>query len=134
LASLSETQLRALHAELEGLDRANEGIPEDTTPRMMDLLVMSWKQEAALTDDPEGYLSAARAHHEAVRRHLPKFHGQTVKELLLHALPGGPEWVEAERMATADGFPDPSATVVPMVESEVAAVLKDRSGRPMLRE
>jgi hypothetical protein len=40
LASLSEEQLRALHAELEGLDRAQEGVVEDTTPRIRDLLEM----------------------------------------------------------------------------------------------
>ena len=61
LASLSEEQLRALHAELEGLDRAQEGVVEDTTPRMRDLLEMVWKQEAAQRHDPKGYLVAMRA-------------------------------------------------------------------------
>jgi hypothetical protein len=54
------------HAELEGLDRAQDGLVEDTTPRIRDLLEMVWKQEAAQRDDPEGYLVAAKVHYERV--------------------------------------------------------------------
>ena len=98
LASLSEEQLRALHAELEGLDRAQEGVVEDTTPRLADLLDQCWKQEAAQTDDPEGYMVAARAHHAAYLRHFPPCPAAaTVKELrALRA--GGPAWAEAVRI------------------------------------
>ena len=39
---------------------------------------------------------------------------------------------EATRLATADGFPDPSTVPdEPKVEDEVAEFLKDRGGRPL---
>ncbi len=113
LASLSEEQLRALHAELEALDRAQEGVVEDTTPQIRDLLEMVWKQEAAQRHDPEGYLVAMRAHNGRQRFHLKRLEaGQpqpsSVKGLLLASLRAGPEWAKATRLATSDGFPDPS--------------------------
>jgi hypothetical protein len=41
----------------------------------------------------------------------------------------------ATRLATADGFPDPSTVAdEPKVEDEVATFLKDRGGRPLLSE
>jgi hypothetical protein len=139
LASLTEEQLRALHAELEGLDRAQDGLVEDTTHRIRDLLEMVWKQEAAQRHDPEGYLVAAKAHYERWNYHLRRLQaGQpspsSVKDLLLACGPG-PNWDEATRLATADGFPDPSAVGdKPKVEDEVGTFLKDRGGRPLLSE
>jgi hypothetical protein len=126
LASLSEDQLRALHAELEGLDRAKEGLVEDTTPQMRDLVEAVWKQEAAQRHDPEGYLAAMRAHHDRQRFHLDRLRaGQpkpaSVRKLLIACLPNGPEWKEATRLAIADGYPDPSTVPdEPKVEDEVA--------------
>jgi hypothetical protein len=57
------------------------------------------------------------------------------KSHLLHCLPGGPASAEAMRLATTDGFPDPSAVAdKPEVEGEVATFLKDRGGRPLWPE
>jgi hypothetical protein len=96
------------------------------------LLEQAWRQDAARTDDPEAYIVAAKAHHEAFGKHYPKWRGGTVKELLLYASPDGPEWKEAKRLAELEA-PDPSTVGdQPKVEDEVAAFLKDRGGRPRL--
>ncbi len=59
---------------------------------------------------------------------------RTLRELLSRAFCEA-DSKEATRLATADGFPDPSVVGdQPKVEGEVAEFLKDRGGRPMLSE
>jgi hypothetical protein len=101
---------------------------------MKELLEMAWRSEAATRADPEAWLAAMRAHEERRRYHMDRLSAgrpapRTMRELLTAASPDGPDWVESRRLATADGFPDPSAVGdKPKVEDEVATFLKDRGG------
>ena len=78
-----------------------------------------------------------RAHDKRRRYHMNRLRAgrpppRTMRELLTYALSDADD-KEATRLATADGFPDPSAVAdKPKVEGEVAEFLKDRGGRPLI--
>jgi hypothetical protein len=128
-----------LLALLEARDRARAAQPVDTTPSMKELIEMAWRSEAMTRANPEARLAAMRAHDKRRRYYMDRLSvgrppPRTMRELLNWAFSEA-DSKEAARLATADGFPDPSAVADrPKVEGEVAAFLKDRGGRPMLSE
>jgi hypothetical protein len=106
---------------------------------MKELIETSWRAEAATSADPEAWLAAMRAHDKRRRYYMARLSAgrpapRTMRELL-NCASSGADCVEAARLATADGFPDPSTVAdQPKVEDEVATFLKDRGGRPRLSE
>lgn len=100
---------------------------------MKELVEMAWRSEAAPRADPEAWLAAMRAHAKRRRYYMGRLSAgrpvpRTMRELL-----NFPQFqvdsAEAARLATADGFPDPTVADQPRVEGEVAEFLRDRGGR-----
>jgi hypothetical protein len=139
LPLMNSSQKAELLALLEARDRAQAAQPVDTTPSMEELIEMTWRSEAATRANPAAWLAAMKAHDKRRRYYMHRLSvgrpaPRTMRELL-----NFPQFeadnAEATRLATADGFPDPSAAAdKPKIEDEVSAFLKDRGGRPMLSE
>jgi hypothetical protein len=139
LPLMDNVQKAELLALLEARDRAQAAQPVDTTPSMKELLDMAWRSEAATRADPEAWLAAMRAHDKRRRYHMNRLRAGRPPPRTMRELLNFPQFevdnAEATRLATADGFPDPSAVGdQPKVEDEVSAFLKDRGGRPKLSE
>jgi hypothetical protein len=112
LPLMDNAQKAELLALLEARDRAQAAQPVDTMPSMTELIEASWRAEAATRADPEAWLAAMRAHDKRRRYHMRRLSAgrpapRTIRELL-----NFPQFevdnAEAARLATADGFPDPT--------------------------
>jgi hypothetical protein len=131
LPLMDNAQKAELLALLEARDRAQAAQPVDTTPSMKELLDMAWRSEAATRADPEAWLAAMRAHDKRRRYHMNRLRAgrpapRTMRELLNCAFCEA-DSTEAARLATADGFPDPSTVPhEPKVEDEVPQAPKSR--------
>jgi hypothetical protein len=95
-----------------------------TRSQTEELIEMTWRSEAATRADPAAWLAAMKAHDKRRRYYMRRLSvgrpaPRTMRELL-----NFPQFqadsAEATRLATADGFPDPSTVAdEPKVEDEV---------------
>lgn len=112
LAVTSPVEQAEMLKVLEAREAAAAEQPQDNTPDVADLLASAVRLAAKDTDDPVAFVLAWEKHRDAAPRHwrrlrrgAPKVTG--LHDLLRQSLPTDDDHLEAARLATADGFPDP---------------------------
>jgi hypothetical protein len=99
---------------LELKEREEATSPVDLTMDVRALLAAEVRRAANATEDPAAFMAGYDAQKEAHARHLKRLRrGQpkpeALHDLLRQSLPDHADHVEAARLATEEGFPDPLA-------------------------